>query len=284
MASPIAQLGYTLNGLEVQFTSVSLNINDSTTYAWTFGDSEVSDDKNPIHTYATEAFFTVTLTVTNGAESNTTEVIINLSGSPAPTLFTDIKKLVDLYAPTSILSLVSYNDQKEFLISKWQTYLQPLIINPSVTPENTYIENSWPPLANSLIGKLVVMDIIQMESSKFLVNTAFAGGSATINSSSSSSSSSTSNPLPGPIKTIETGPTKVERYENKDTSSTSEMQSNISKAFAGIMAKGGFLDILQSTICQEAQRINVFLPMCGLPDVKPGFQVTKPNYTNTYCK
>lgn len=264
MPLPIAQFGYTLTGLEVAFTNLSLGVDENTTYAWDFGNGNNSIDESPTETYATAEFFTVSLTATNGSDSDICTVVINLTGLPPVDLFNNIPNMVDLYSPTSIVGTIVNHAQKEFLIAKWQLYLQPLVENPSVEVTNTYIPSSWSPLANSLIAKLTVIDIIEMEVAKFTMNAAQAGSSSTFGTSSSSSNSSQSNPEPGPIKSIETGPTKVERYENKDTSSSSEMASNLAKTYQSLTVQGGILDQLKESACMEADRIDVYLPMCGV--------------------
>ena len=277
--SPTAQFGYIINGLEVTFTSLSLNVDQDSTYNWDFGDTiGLSTEENPVYTFTNTNFFNVKLTVINSdLTSNTSEVIINLTGQPPANLFNNIGNLIDLYSPTNIVGTINHHAQKEFLIGKWQSYLQPLVYDPSVEFQNTYIESSWPPLANSLIAKLVVLDIIYMISAKFLITTAEAGGNSEFNSTSSSSSTSTSSQQPGSIKSIETGPTKVERYENKDVSSTSEKQVNISKAYKELTTKGGFLDQLKDSICIESKRINVELPFCQEFKRNVGFVIGKCN-------
>lgn len=55
--------------LTVAFTDTSINA--PTSWAWTFGDGATSTTQNPTHTYAVKGVYTVTLTVTNTAGSNT---------------------------------------------------------------------------------------------------------------------------------------------------------------------------------------------------------------------
>ena len=55
--------------LTVQFTDLSKN---ATGYSWDFGDKTNSTSKNPIHKYSAKGNYTVSLTVTNVAGSNTT--------------------------------------------------------------------------------------------------------------------------------------------------------------------------------------------------------------------
>ena len=62
---PIASFQFevsTTNFLEVTFTNYSQN---ATSYSWDFGDSESSTDMSPMHTYAEEGTYTVTLTASN---------------------------------------------------------------------------------------------------------------------------------------------------------------------------------------------------------------------------
>jgi len=273
MLSPISQFGYQINGLEVSLTSLSLNTDADTQYLWDFGDGITSTLENPLHTFLQAGFYQVSLTVTNlDLQSTSSSNIINLSGTLQPVMFTDIPQLVDLYCPTEIIGTAKNNSQKEFLIDKWQEYLQPLVFNPSVSIENTHIANSYPPLVNYLIAKLVVIDIIIMESSAFLIQAATSGNNGGTTSSSGTTNSSTQ----GGIKSIETGPTKVERYENKDTSSTSEKLSNLSKAYQSLISPGGVLDQLRETACQEAKRLQIYLPTCGpLVNDNKGFKVVK---------
>ena len=58
---PISAFTYTENGLMVSFIDGSL---DGDTYAWEFGDSNTSDEVNPVHAYAAEGIYEVVLIVT----------------------------------------------------------------------------------------------------------------------------------------------------------------------------------------------------------------------------
>ncbi|MEA3447421.1 MAG: PKD domain-containing protein, partial [Bacteroidota bacterium] len=58
---------YSCDG-NVQFTDQSSNAD---TWEWDFGDGNTSTDQNPLHTYASNGTYTVSLTVTNGAGSDT---------------------------------------------------------------------------------------------------------------------------------------------------------------------------------------------------------------------
>ena len=58
--------------LAVQFLDTSTNSPSS--WVWSFGDGGTSGGPNPVHTYASQGAYTVTLTVTNSAGSNTTSL------------------------------------------------------------------------------------------------------------------------------------------------------------------------------------------------------------------
>lgn len=276
MTPPIAQFGYIKNGLEVQFNSLCLNVTPDSTYSWNFGGG-TSTQENPLFEFPTAAIYTVSLTVTNpDNQTDETEITINLSNSPEPGLFNNIENMVDLYAPSSIIDLVKNHNQKQFLIAKWQLYLQPLVNDPSIEEINTHVPENWPPLVNILIAKLVVIDIIEMELSAFLINSAHAGAESVITQSSSSSSSSSTDSLPkGGIKSIETGPTKVERFENKDVSSASEKTKNLANALLALSGKGGILDKLKESVCAEANRLSIYLPFCPMVNKVRIFSVIK---------
>lgn len=279
MPAPISQFGYQKTGNEVTFTSLSLNINPSTTYLWDFGDGVTSNVIDPVHDFINAGFYNVSLTVTNLEGTNTSNNLINLGNQNNPQVFNDIPKIIDLYSPTEIIGTIRNHSQKEFLIAKWQCYLQPLLFEPEVSIEDTYNASSYPPLVNSLLAKLVVIDIIEMETTTFLLKTATdAGGGGTSTGTDSTTSSSQ-----GGIKSIETGPTKVERYENKDSSSQSERAANLAKTYASLTDRGGILEQLKASACQEAQRISVYLPMCGpLPSTNRGIKVTSKCNKNGY--
>lgn len=56
--------------LSVQFTDTS--IRTPTSWSWNFGDNNTSEQQNPVHTYVSAGNYTVSLTATNSAGSNTT--------------------------------------------------------------------------------------------------------------------------------------------------------------------------------------------------------------------
>ena len=68
--------------LAVAFTDRSTGVPTPTSWFWDFGDDTTSDEQNPTHTYTAVGIYTVTLTVTNVAGSDTAELSITAtSGS-----------------------------------------------------------------------------------------------------------------------------------------------------------------------------------------------------------
>jgi len=272
MPLPIANFGYLVEDLTVNFTNLSLNIDEDTIYDWQFGDGDSSNLENPTHIYLGEGFYNVTLTVTNGADSNQITVLINTTGEINPNIKIDIPSMIDLYSPSSVVGTIKNNNQKAFLIAKWQEYLRPLMFNPEITLENTHNPSAWPFLVNNLIAKLVVIDIIGMESSSLLLSSA----------TNAESSSNPNNPIAdeGAIKMIETGPAKTEFY---DVANASESALNLIKAFTSILKPGGVLDELRSSTCQDAQRLRLYLPMCGQLKQVINFKVVKADDKGKYA-
>ncbi len=73
-AAPIAEFSYDAEGLMVDFTNMSSDVNDDiSSYSWSFGDDNSSSDISPSHTYAEAGTYTVSLMVMDeaGNESST---------------------------------------------------------------------------------------------------------------------------------------------------------------------------------------------------------------------
>jgi PKD repeat protein len=68
--------------LTVQFTDQSTNT--PTAWNWSFGDATYSTSKNPSHTYSTVGTYTVNLTATNSAGSNTKKIVDYIVVSSVP--------------------------------------------------------------------------------------------------------------------------------------------------------------------------------------------------------
>jgi len=105
-SSPVA-------GQAVQFTDTSTG--GPTSWLWNFGDNTTSTSKNPSHTYATAASYTVTLTATNNTASKTVSQAINVL--PASTLTASFT-----YSPSSPAAgqVVYFTDTSTGSPTSWQ--------------------------------------------------------------------------------------------------------------------------------------------------------------------
>lgn len=84
---PTASFTFTANGLVVAFTSSSSDAESMPTalkYSWTFGDGMTSTDANPMHAYASEGTYTVTLEVLDpgSGTGTTTESVVVANSQP----------------------------------------------------------------------------------------------------------------------------------------------------------------------------------------------------------
>jgi PKD repeat protein len=82
-----ADFSVSTSSFDATFTNKS---SGATTYAWDFGDGESSTEENPVHTYAADGTYSVTLTATDGSDTDTVtkDVIIDTANpadaAPAP--------------------------------------------------------------------------------------------------------------------------------------------------------------------------------------------------------
>jgi len=77
--APEAGFTYTMNGLTVTFTNTTTN---GETYLWDFGDGTTSTEANPVHTYAHDDIFMVTLTATNANGQGSASKQLFVSATP----------------------------------------------------------------------------------------------------------------------------------------------------------------------------------------------------------
>jgi PKD repeat protein len=74
------------SGLFTDFTDASLD--NPTTWAWNFGDGSTDNVQNPTHVFVNAGTYTVQLTVTNAAGSNTFSQVITVNQTPTITIST----------------------------------------------------------------------------------------------------------------------------------------------------------------------------------------------------
>jgi PKD repeat protein len=76
---PLAGFTYSINNQTVTFTDTSI-VSGSVTYTWDFGDGNSDNSQNPVHTYASNGIYTVSLTVSDGNCSNIFTQAVNIGG------------------------------------------------------------------------------------------------------------------------------------------------------------------------------------------------------------
>jgi PKD repeat protein len=84
---PVADFTYTINELEVDFQNESSN---ATSYLWNFGDGGTSTQFNPLHEYAEDGVYLVTLTATNECGSDVFVQEIEIITLPVASFSSDI--------------------------------------------------------------------------------------------------------------------------------------------------------------------------------------------------
>ncbi len=246
--NPAPSFSYVRTLLSVQFNDQSLN-GPMVSWLWDFGDgSPTSALQNPSHAYASPGFYNVTLDVTNAIGTETLMLTIGVSATQPNPLNQSIWFLIDAYIPPNLITVMDPNE-KQALITKWQLYLFPLV-EPALNAGDEHIELNWPPLVNELIAELVAYDLIIQGANSFMTQLGNEG----------SSSSSTTTTSGQQKKSIKTGPTEVEWYEDK----TTEELGEVGAAFASALKPGGALDAVKQMICQLSERLRINLPViCG---------------------
>jgi PKD repeat protein len=88
---PVADFTYTINGTTVTFIDQSYDPDGYiVSWDWDFGDGTTSTQQNPIHTYAADGTYNVTLTVTDNEGANGTKTVAITVGSPPEIYVFDI--------------------------------------------------------------------------------------------------------------------------------------------------------------------------------------------------
>ena len=77
---PVASFSSATNGTVVSFTNSST---DATSYSWDFGDNSGSSETNPVHTYAADGVYTVTLSATNSCGTVTSTQTVTVTTAPS---------------------------------------------------------------------------------------------------------------------------------------------------------------------------------------------------------
>ena len=84
--APVAVFTVGIVNMTATFTDGSTDADiDTLTYSWDFGDEGTSEEASPIHTYAENGTYTVTLTVSDGTSDDATDPLEIIVGNVAPT-------------------------------------------------------------------------------------------------------------------------------------------------------------------------------------------------------
>jgi PKD repeat protein len=75
---PVAGFTYVPNQLDISFTNTSTG---ATSLLWDFGDGQTSTDVNPVHTYAVDGMYIVTLTIYNSCDTVNVMQSVNAYGT-----------------------------------------------------------------------------------------------------------------------------------------------------------------------------------------------------------
>lgn len=173
MSKPTPYFTFVANGLQVQFTNQTTGV--VTGYLWDFGFTlasvpQTSTDANPSITFPNAGVFTVGLSATNVEGTNVFNFAIVVSN--IPNLNSTISELVLGEFPGGLSITANYYNQ---LVRKWQLYLQA---SQKISDLDVFDETKWPPMANVLIAKLIVYDLILIAQRSLMTSTSSRGGSS----------------------------------------------------------------------------------------------------------
>lgn len=126
-------------------------------------------------------------------------------------------------------------------IKYWRLFLQDAF---DIKDANINNDDAWPILVNALIAKLIAYDTLIQVISGNIINV--LGNNVVYKETSANTSAG--------IKSIETGPTKVEFKASGD------LLTDIMKSAS--TRDSGFLNMLTANLCGLASKLGVKLPMC----------------------
>jgi PKD repeat protein len=244
MAIPQSYFTYHANGLNLILTNLSLG--HGLSYLWDFGNGQTSTQRDITHQYAEPGFYKVSLTVSNDDGSSTFALDLQINA-------TGVAGLRPIYFIVKG-SLPAIGEIQDNVIVEYirlnQLNIQPAI-EPPIEDVEVHNESNYHPLVNQLISSMTILDIIILKANQYMA--------------SFSSTSSTEGAAPQ-VKSIETGPSKVEWYAG-------------SEQWTEIMKPGGTYEIIRNSTCALAQRLNIQLPYCPqIPKEVFAIKVTDPRF------
>lgn len=169
MSKPISNFSFQAQGLSVNFTDSSSGV--PTSWSWNFGFSEgsplatkTSTSQNPgVIDFPTDGVYRVTLVTSNSDGVSQPYSYDLLVSNTQPILNITIADMVVADTPAGLaVDTIAFKQG----IMKWQLYLQPLL---EISDADVFNEVKWPPLANVLISKLIIYEIILSASKSAMV-------------------------------------------------------------------------------------------------------------------
>lgn len=118
--SPVAGFSYSINNLTYTFTDTSSG--GVTSWLWNFGDGSTDTTQNPVHTYAGNGTYTITLIVSNGNCTNTFSITITIVSIEYLQLSNGSKLLVYPNPVSGIITVEFIYDEPSVLL----TVIDPL--------------------------------------------------------------------------------------------------------------------------------------------------------------
>ena len=156
MAKPIPYFNFKVTGLTVDFLNKTVNNFD--TCLWDFGFmiggiEQTSTNVNPTGViFPNSGLFQISLSCTNSDGTALFSFSISLSNSPSLDITISEMVMAELPVGVSINSI--YYGQ---LLKKWQLYLQK---SQSISDTDVFDESKWSVMANVLIAKLIINDLM----------------------------------------------------------------------------------------------------------------------------
>lgn len=107
--------------LAVQFTDLS-GLVGANKWQWDFGDGQTSDQRNPLHSYASEGLFTIRLTVTGSTKTQTAEKTdyIFVSDPPKVAFIGGDLDSGEPWPPASDVQIMQYMQSKGLVVSSYK--------------------------------------------------------------------------------------------------------------------------------------------------------------------
>lgn len=155
---PTANFKFEAEGLSVQFTDSSIGV--PTSWNWDFGfktagNPTTSTSQNPLQVFPADGVYSIKLVASN-ADGNSEAFVFNILLRVENSLNLTIADMVACNIPVGLaVDSICFKNS----IQTWQLFLQPYM-NPKIEDADVFNEVKWPPLANVLISKLIIYDIV----------------------------------------------------------------------------------------------------------------------------